>query len=97
MGNPTVSAAVQLTPAMLAEAFWELNSIQQAEFFQELNRVVNDDWKSKPGSKAWSLGEMQWLFVGDELETNKPARDMLMAMAAPLYLNTLRFAEGRAA
>ena len=91
------TAKVQLTPAMMAEAFWKMGSDQQAEFFDELARVIREDHKTN--TSAYSLGELQWFFVGDELLTpkNKVAREMLMTMAAPLYLNTLRFAEGGAA
>lgn len=91
------TATVQVTPAMLAEAFWQMGSSQQTEFFDELARVIREDHKTN--TSAYSLGELQWFFVGDEMRTpkNKDARDMLMTMAAPLYLNTLRFTEGGAA
>lgn len=91
------TATVQLTPAMMAEAFWQMESSQQVEFFDELARVIREDHKTN--TSAYSLGELQWFFVGDQLleRKNAEARDMLMTMAAPLYLNTLRVAEGRAA
>lgn len=86
-------ATVQLTPAMMAEAFWQMGSIQQSEFFDELARVIREDHKTN--RSAYSLGELQWFYVGDELrkEKNKEARDMLMTMAAPLYLHTLNYME----
>jgi hypothetical protein len=88
------TASVQLTPAMMAEAFWSMGSFEQAEFFDELARVIREDHKTN--ASAYSLGELQWFFVGDELlqKKNDQARAMLMTMAAPLYLNTLRVAEG---
>jgi hypothetical protein len=89
-----VTTAVQITPAMMAEAFWQMGSDQQVEFFDELARVIQDDHKTR--ASAYGMGELQWFFVGDELQNpkNKNARSMLMAMAAPLYLNILRFTEG---
>ena len=87
-----ITATVQLTPAMMAEAFWGMENSQQAQFFEELNRLIQHEYATKPKSYAWSLGEMQWLYLGDSLAENKPAREMLMAMAAPLYLHTLRAA-----
>lgn len=91
------TASVQVTPAILAEAFWAMGSGQQVEFFDELARVIREDHKTN--TSAYGLGELQWFFVGDELlqKKNDQARAVLMTMAAPLYLNTLRFAEGGAA
>ena len=91
------TASVELTPAMMAEAFWTMGSHEQAEFFDELARVIQEDHKTN--TSAYSLGELQWFFVGDELrkDQNKQARDMLMTMAAPLYLHTLAYVEGGAA
>lgn len=87
----TATAEVTLTPAILADAFWAMDSTLQAEFFAELANTIKADFESGNGS-AYSLGELQWFFVGDELfkPENKRARHMLMTMAAPLYLHTLR-------
>jgi len=88
------TATVQLTPAMMAEAFWQMSSSQQTEFFDELARVIREDHKTN--TSAYSFGELQWFFVGDELlkQKNKDGRHMLMVMAAPLFLNSLRLIEG---
>ena len=90
------TASVELTPAIMAEAFWAMGSQEHTEFFDELSRVIREDHKTN--TKAYSLGELQWFFVGDELrkDQNKQARDMLMTMAAPLYLHTLAYVEGGA-
>lgn len=87
------TTTVRITPKMFAEAFWDMGSDDQAAFFAELNKLVQHDYATSPKSQAWSLGEMQWFYLGDALGGNKEARDMLMAMAAPLYLNTLRCAQ----
>ena len=92
-----VTAKVHLTPAMMAEAFWAMGNGEQAKFFEELNLLIQHEFATKPKSYAWSLGEMQWLYLGDSLAENRPAREMLMAMAAPLYLHTLRAAPWGAA
>lgn len=80
---------VTITPALMAEAFWGMESIQQIDFFNELAKVVKEDFLSNPS--AYSLGELQWFYM--ESDMRGVAREMLMAMAAPLYLNTLRFSE----
>ena len=90
------TATVQITPAMMAEAFWQMGTDMQAEFFDELARVIREDHKTN--RLAYSYGELQWHYLGSELldrtARNAQARNMLMTMAAPLYLNTLRVAEG---
>jgi len=97
MSASTATATVELTPAMLAQAFWGMGSDQQTEFFRELKQVVTAEYAANPKSWAWGLGEMQWLYMGEAMEKDGPAREMLMAMAAPLYMHTLMFTEGRAA
>ena len=86
----TATATVQLTPAMLAEAFWKLYSDEQAEFFTELAKLIEGE-HAAGNTHVYALGEMQWHYVGSELERpeNKKAREMLMTMAAPLYMHTL--------
>jgi len=89
------TAQVHITPEMMAQAFWGMGSDLQVAFFDELAAIIKHDQQSG-NTGAYSLGELQWFFVGDELlkPQNKQAREMLMTIAAPLYLNTLRFAEG---
>ena len=82
---------IELTPELMAEAFWAMNSEEQAKFFSALSAVIKSD--DNPKSVTYSLGELQWFYMGDQLEGDKPARDMLMAMAAPLYLHTLNYTE----
>lgn len=88
-----ITSEIDLTPKLMAEAFWNMGSDKQAEFFHELNTVIVTSHAKDPKSWAWSLGEMQWCYVAALLEKDKAGRDMLMAMAAPLYLHTLRSIE----
>lgn len=91
----TALASVTITPTMMAEAFWHMDTDQQKEFFAELARVIEEYHEAnKPKSWAWSLGELQWFALANGLmaeggRCNK-AGEMLMTIAAPLYLNTLR-------
>lgn len=90
-----IAAGVELTPTVLAKAFWQMGSDQQAEFLTELARVIEEYHEAnRPRSWAWSLGEMQWYALAKELRgedgrCNK-AGEMLMALSAPMYLHTLR-------
>lgn len=87
----TATAEITITPAMMAKAFWGMSSTDQVEFFRELATVIKVDHE-QGNSSAYSLGELQWFYLGDDMHKSKQARDMLMTMAAPLYLHTLRMA-----
>lgn len=86
-------ATVTITPAMLAEAFWSMPDDEQAKFFAELSRIIRKDHEAG-NRNAYSNGELQWFYLGDRLTKAEQddARSMLMTMAAPLYLHTLRAA-----
>lgn len=90
-------ATIELTPAMIARAIWSMDSEEQAEMLNALAAVIREDHKTNPS--AYSLGERQWFYLGDRL-LNDPelddARQVLMSMAAPLFLNVLRVAAGGA-
>lgn len=94
----TATAKVTITPEMLAQAFWGMGSDLQVAFFDELAAIVRRDHQGG-NTGAYSLGELQWHYVGHDLlkPENKQARDMLMTMAAPLYLHTLTYCERGAA
>ena len=79
----------ELTPRLMAQAFWDMSTDEQVLFFAELNQTVQHSYATDPISHAWSLGQLQWLYLGHELNKNKPAREMLMAMAAPMFLHAL--------
>jgi len=91
------TANVELTPAMMADAFWAMSSSEQIDFFAELAKVIRKDHKTN--TSAYSFGELQWHFVEHELRDKKlkEAREMLMTMAAPLYWHTLNYTQGGAA
>lgn len=90
----TVTADITIPPDAMAWAFWNMCAAQQVEFFAHLAKVIKAD-QTAGNRNAYSFGELQWFFTGDELlkDENQVAREMLMAMAAPLYLHTLRTAE----
>lgn len=73
---------VNLTPEILAKAFWAMGSDGQAAFFDALGKVVEED--NLNNSKSYSYGELQWCYLKDELR--KPgmerANKMHMALSA---------------
>lgn len=84
------TAKIEITPKMMAEAFWNMESTLQVEFFKELAAEIRADHDGGNDS-AYSNGELQWFYVCKDLESkgNEAARDMLMTMASPLYMHTL--------
>ena len=90
--SASVAAIVTLTPAMMAKAFWNMGSDDQAELLEQLALVIRED--NKTNRSAYSLGELQWHFLAHDLQSRREAREILMSMAAPLYLNVLRATGG---
>lgn len=95
-----VPAFVELTPQLLAAAFWRLDDTQQAAFFVALVAEI-DKTRADPATRWPGLlgeyGEGQWYGLEKRLAEpqHKEARAMLMALAAPLFLHTLRAAGER--
>jgi len=84
-----VTHEVQITPNVLAKAFWDMPSDKQVEFFEELKKVIQEDHLTN--SSAYGSGELQWYYLAGEMKNSPNAKDMLMTLAAPLYLSTLAF------
>lgn len=71
--------AVQITPEILAKAFWGMDTQQQADFLESLANHIET---SSP--HAYGFGEMQWCFLQDELRRpgREQANKMHMALSA---------------
>lgn len=76
------TAEVSLTPEMVAEWFWKQSTVEQADFFQALAECIRGD--VTPGSVTYSLGELQWCYLKDELRQpgRELANEMHMALSA---------------
>lgn len=71
--------AIQITPEVLANAFWNMDTTQQADFFEALaNRI------EVASPHAYGFGEMQWCYLQDELRRpgREQANKMHMALSA---------------
>lgn len=62
---------VQITPEILAKAFWSMNCEQQADFLDSLGAEIEADHITNKNS--YSYGELQWCYLKDELR--RPGRD----------------------
>ena len=80
----------ELSTRQLAEAFMNLDSDQQAEFFAHC-AVVQREWvdESKPGD--FCMPGMQWFYVRDRLKKSKydpdSGWDFVLELAAPFYIH----------
>ena len=71
-------STAEVTPEMLAKAFWDMSTDEQSAFFRALRREVGDN----------TYGfEMQSHFL--EKELCEEGRDALMTLAAPMFMHTL--------
>lgn len=77
---------VPITPRLLAEAFWNLDSNEQANFFEELYNIL--DGKKWP---AHSLGEMQWLYMSDAIEKSEKAKTMATVLASHIFVRATNY------
>ncbi len=62
---------VQITPEILAKAFWSMDCEQQADFLDSLGAEIEADHITNKNS--YSYGELQWCYLKDELR--RPGRD----------------------
>ncbi len=90
-----VSARIKISPELMAKAFWSMESTEQIKFFDELAKVIIEDHKTN--SHAYSLGELQWCYMAEDMKKkeNKEAKDMLMTMASFLYWHTLEYIDSK--
>jgi len=71
---------VQITPEIIAKAFWCMDDIQQAEFFEHLYNEVSKT------NGAYSLGEMQWLAMKNQIvKRGEKASKMFLAFSVFAY------------
>lgn len=67
----------ELTPEMLAKAFWEMHSDKQADFFDALAVEI------AKCQEAYSYGEMQWCYLHSDLRERKSEGfKVLLSMSA---------------
>lgn len=78
------TAEIELTPKVLASAFWNMTSEEQAEFFEKLGKEIAGDTYH---------AQVQWFYLEEELRKSTLAKDTFMDMAAPMFWQTMRFME----
>ena len=89
--SAVATAKVEVTPEMLAQALWQMGSDDQARFLVALADVIKAD-HANGNTSAYSLGELQWFFLGDELKRMrvKPAIQQIHGVVKALsHVSTL--------
>ncbi|MEM1188170.1 MAG: hypothetical protein AAGI72_06575, partial [Pseudomonadota bacterium] len=71
------SMFVELSPEIMAKAFWGMDSEQQAAFFEALHDEISEN------SMAYGLGEKQWCYMAGDMSPK--AREMYMALSGFAY------------
>lgn len=79
-----VPVEIEITPLMLAKAFWGLSSEDQAKFYEELGKEIDGDTYH---------AQVQWFYLEEELRKSQLAKDTFMDMAAPMFWQTLKYME----
>ena len=71
----------ELTPEILAKAFWYMDADQQAEFFHCLSEVIDND-----GESTTADASMQWLYMANSIKKRgRKAEDMFMDVSAHAF------------
>ena len=89
MTSFTITSEAELTPALLAKAFWSMDCDEQVEFFAALAAETQKSYeKSLTDKNAWfhgEYGEMQWCLLKDAIAKNPEASKQYMALSAWAY------------
>ena len=62
----TKTESVSATPQKVAEMFLAMDSVQQADFFDALGKLVQEEYSRN--KKLYAFGEMQWCYMAGELK-----------------------------
>jgi len=73
-----VVADIEITPKLMAQAFWDMASGQQAEFFAELAKLTKDNLFQ---------AQTQWLWMAESIKEsgNKDAVECFLSFTAFAY------------
>lgn len=79
----TATNKVDVTVGEMAKAFWNMSSEQQAQFFDSLGEVIEQDHKTNPC--AYSYGELQWCSLKEEFKKEGMGRANKVHMALSAF------------
>lgn len=89
MGYVRFVSKVDVTPEIMAEAFWAMDTTEQARFFAALAKETNKtlaEYEATPkhlrSGYPGDYGEMQWCLMKDEVFADPEARRQYMALSA---------------
>src|SRR5690554_2861058 len=76
-------AHMNLTPELIAKAFWAMSDDQQADFFDALAGEV-EAYNAESDRPAYNYGEMQWCYLHDKLQ-QRGGRALSMYLALSVF------------
>lgn len=76
-------STAEVTPELLAKAFWNMDASEQARFWTAVNKEVF----SEDGDLHQHRMDTQSYYLGQKLDAE--GRNALMSFAAPLFKHTL--------
>lgn len=77
---------IDITPDLMAQAFWEFSSDEQADFFHELALAIEKEREINGNKNSYSYGEMQWCYMtGAIKKRSDKARAVFLSFSAFAY------------
>lgn len=78
MSTQEITVTTEITPALMAKAFWDMSCEEQAEFFAELAKLTKDDLFH---------AQTQWLWMAESIKEsgNKDAVTCFLSFTAFAY------------
>ena len=87
MAEPIIvnsTSYLELSPEIVAKAFWNMDCEQQVSFFSALAAETKKTQEEASKSKSWwfvgEYGEMQWCHLKDEIRKNPEALKQYQAL-----------------
>ena len=85
----TITSEAELTPELLAKAFWSMDCDEQVGFFAALAAETQKTYEeSQTAKNHWFVGkygEMQWCHLKDKIRKNPEASKQYMALSVWAY------------
>ena len=66
-----IKAKIEITPAILAKAFWNMDDKEQAQFFTELFNFTSETYNNRKKNDWWiqdEFGTSQWYSLANTIQ-----------------------------
>lgn len=90
MSEIEMKTKAQVTPKLLAELFWNMSDMEQAEFFEELHDLTEEQ-------STYGLGEAQWYCMSQHINKSPKAKAQACSMMVWIFNYATNFLDRRPA